>query len=270
MVDSPGSRRNDVRQSLLVEQRLPNDVYEVEIPASSLRVEAAEVERTLGYPRGMTPAHLRPKIDDVLAGFRQHCTVGAGYRVVDVRSDPTRPAGLYADGQFFHMHAIVTGLLKKAENLAFFLCTIGSGVETWTDEMNDSGDLVGAFLVDTVASLAVESATNMLHDHIGQSMRRHGMNITNRYSPGYCDWSVAEQRLLFALFPAKFCGITLLESALMVPIKSVSGVIGLGRGVKWVRYRCDACGMKDCTYRSVRKAVSKKKASPSPSERSEP
>ena len=48
-----------------------------------------------------------------------------------------------------------------------------------------------------------------------------------------------------ALLPKDFCGITLSPSAMMRPIKSVSGVIGLGAGVKHNAYRCDLCDMRE-------------------------
>ena len=91
------------------------------------------------------------------------------------------------------------------------------------------GDAALSYLVDTVASVTEEQATDVLHDHIEKQMQMQGLKITNRYSPGYCDWSVSEQHLLFSFLPANFCGITLTESSLMVPIKSVSGIIGIGK-----------------------------------------
>ncbi len=253
MIDFSENPRGESARSLLVERGFPRDVFEVDIPASHLRIDAEEVERTLGYPARAVPAHLRPEIERILADVPQHCMIRAGFRILDVRYDPLRSDGLSAGGSFFRMQKIVTRLLRKAEKLAFFVCTIGPGMESWAEETKKHGDLVGAFLIDTVASLAVENAANMLHDHVGRSMGHRGMKITNRYSPGYCDWSVGDQHLVFGLFPEDFCGITLLESALMVPLKSISGVIGIGPAVSWARYHCDACGMKDCTYRSVRK-----------------
>lgn len=244
------------RQSLMqhgeVTHSVVHEAVEVRIESSDLAVDRAEVESSLGYPGGKMPAHLRPGLEEVLAAYRTHLVVRAGYRIVETRRDPSRPEGMYAGGTFFHMRTLVTGLLKKSEHLAFFVCTIGPGMESWRNRLQADGDLVAAFLVDTVASLAVESAVNLLHDRIEVSMRAQGLKITNRYSPGYCDWSVAEQHLLFSLFPPGFCGITLLDSSLMVPIKSVSGVIGIGKRVKRAQYTCDACGMKDCTYRSTR------------------
>ena len=76
--------------------------------------------------------------------------------------------------------------------------------------------------------------------------------ITNRYSPGYCGWQVAEQHKLFQLIPDNYCGIRLTESALMDPVKSVSGIIGIGENVKINPYTCRMCDMPDCVYRKVR------------------
>ena len=76
-----------------------------------------------------------------------------------------------------------------------------------------------------------------------------GKKITNRYSPGYCGWDVAEQHKLFQLIPDNFCGVRLNESSLMNPEKSVSGIIGIGENVKYNPYTCRICDMKDCIYR---------------------
>ena len=96
-----------------------------------------------------------------------------------------------------------------------------------------------------------------MHDLLGRQMDEFGLKITNRYSPGYCNWPVSDQQILFLLLPEKFCGVTLTGSSLMIPIKSVSGVIGIGASVKMKEYTCDTCGMKDCTYRSTRRLSSK-------------
>jgi cobalamin-dependent methionine synthase I len=80
--------------------------------------------------------------------------------------------------------------------------------------------------------------------------------ITNRYSPGYCDWPVKDQQKLFSFFPEKFCGIRLSESSLMYPIKSLSGMIGIGSLVSYQLYPCDSCKDENCQYRKLRQTVS--------------
>ena len=104
-------------------------------------------------------------------------------------------------------------------------------------------------MVDAVASELVEAAMNHIQDRLAETVGADGRHITNRFSPGYCCWPVSEQHKLFSLLPRGFCGITLTESALMLPIKSVSGIIGIGHNVSKMDYPCKLCDMRDCIYR---------------------
>ena len=88
---------------------------------------------------------------------------------------------------------------------------------------------------------------------LDEYIRDRGWRHTNRFSPGYCGWHVSEQKKLFPLFPsAEPCGIRLTDSSLMLPIKSVSGVIGLGDGVRKLEYTCGLCTYDKC-YRRKRR-----------------
>ncbi len=117
------------------------------------------------------------------------------------------------------------------------------------------GDLLKGYIIDVVGSEIVESAANLMQDSLQEKMSAVGKGITNRFSPGYCGWDVAEQHKLFSLMPDNFCGISLTPSALMDPIKSVSGFIGIGKNVKRLPYTCSLCNMKDCIYRRVKEGV---------------
>ena len=112
-----------------------------------------------------------------------------------------------------------------------------------------TGDMLRGYIVDSIGSETVEQVADWLERKLEEKSQLHGWKITNRYSPGYCGWSVAEQHKLFSFLPEKFCGITLTESALMLPIKSLSGIIGLGPLVKREEYQCSICDMKDCFRR---------------------
>jgi hypothetical protein len=52
--------------------------------------------------------------------------------------------------------------------------------------------------------------------------------------------------------PENYCGIKLTPSALMDPVKSISGIIGIGKDVKNNPYICRLCNQNDCVYRSIR------------------
>jgi hypothetical protein len=86
-----------------------------------------------------------------------------------------------------------------------------------------------------------------------EEMGRINLKITNRYSPGYCGWRVAEQQRLFKMFPVDFCNIRLTESMMMDPVKSVSGIIGVGKEVKYNSYTCNLCNSFNCLYKNLKK-----------------
>jgi Vitamin B12 dependent methionine synthase, activation domain len=234
------------------------DIYTARIDLKDLKVRKAEVISSLGYTNGILPAHFEKMIDAILSQLSNYCAPLAGYRILDVQKSENRHDGVMIGGSFFAVQKIVASHLRKSEKVLLFVCSIGSGMETWAKKLSTEGDTTLSYLVDTVASITVEQVADVLHDHIGKHMLARGLKISNRYSPGYCDWLVSEQHLLFSFLPAHFCGITLTESALMIPIKSVSGIIGAGAAVKRVDYMCSTCGMKDCTYRAYRRAKTKR------------
>jgi len=234
------------------------DIFEVKIRFRDLTIRKNEIVSALGYADGVIPGHFEEMIEDILSRLPKYCEIQAGYRLLDVAKQEGRNDGLCVGGKFFKLQKIVARQLRKSEKAALFVSTIGPAMETWAKKLSAEGDAALGYLVDTVASVTEEQTTDVLHDHIGKQMQMQGLKITNRYSPGYCDWSVSEQHLLFSFFPDNFCGITLTESALMVPMKSVSGIIGVGKTVQRVDYTCDLCGMKDCTYRAIRNAQIKR------------
>lgn len=229
-----------------------HDIHEVRIDIGEVVIDKEEIGFSLGYTNGNIPDHFSEMIDEIIPEVPKYCEINAGYILADVNKPVGRNDGLNIGGKFFKLDKIVTGQLKKSEMAALFLCTIGPGPERWSKKLLNAGDIMLSYIVDVAASVTAESVTNLLHDRIKDDMLRSGLNITNRYSPGYCNWPVSEQHLLFSFFPDNFCGVTLTESALMIPIKSVSGIVGAGHEVKWKDYICDRCGVKDCTYRAIR------------------
>jgi cobalamin-dependent methionine synthase I len=118
-----------------------------------------------------------------------------------------------------------------------------------------SGDLLRGSVYDVIGSEVVEAAAAMMQEELRKEVAVCGMKITNRFSPGYCGWDVAEQHKLFSFFNDNFCGIILTESALMNPVKSVSGLIGIGEHVRYVPYQCHLCDDRNCIYRSRKSTI---------------
>jgi len=156
------------------------------------------------------------------------------------------------EGTRFRTGRIIRNMLNGAEEYAFFAVTAGPEPETLSKTLMNEGQFLEGYIVDLIATGIVESVADQVQEVIESIVRKDGLKITNRYSPGYCNWDVSEQQKLFGLLPAECFGITLSESSLMHPIKSISGIIGIGKNVKYRDYYCEHCSMKKCAYRNGR------------------
>jgi hypothetical protein len=77
------------------------DIFEVSIDFKDLTVSKTEVISSLGYTNGILPAHFEKMIDAILDQLPHHCTVQAGYRILDVQKLENRNDSLMIGGSFF-------------------------------------------------------------------------------------------------------------------------------------------------------------------------
>ena len=132
--------------------------------------------------------------------------------------------------------------------IAIFVSTAGKELDEQLKKYSSEDDLLSYYVVDISGSVIVEQVAEKIHKKIATYATEIGLKSTNRYSPGYCFWDVAEQHKLFSLLPKITCGITLTSSALMLPTKSISGVVGIGLNVSTKAYGCKFCDMEDCLF----------------------
>jgi len=187
---------------------------------------------------------------EVAASFQG---VQGGYRLIDDFELDEQDNLLFLGGECFHAGSQIIPKLVESEGIALFVCTAGGEVSERIKKHNREGDTMSAYVADTIGSVLVEEAMDNVHKKLADQMQRQGLKITNRYSPGYCDWNMSEQQAIFRLLPENFCGVALTDSMLMIPVKSVSGVIGTGRNVKFQQYTCKSCTSDNCIYRNVKK-----------------
>ena len=149
----------------------------------------------------------------------------------------------------FQMGRIIERQLRGSEAYALFICTAGTAFEAYQQQLMDEGDMVHVFIADALGSVIAEKCADQMEKALQDSIDKLGWKHTNRFSPGYCGWHVSEQQHLFPLFDGHTCGVQLTDSSLMVPIKSVSGIIGLGTAVRHLDYTCGLCDFQQCYKR---------------------
>jgi Vitamin B12 dependent methionine synthase, activation domain len=215
----------------------------------ALAIDPDEVLRFQGYKRGrdVPGAEVRALFDAALAEGRRLMTPRAVVRwapVTRVEAD-----ALEVDGRRLRIPRIGR-LWGEVEHAAVALCTIGEALERRVDELWEARELPLASMLDSVGSGAVESLAEYVNDVLCQQ-GLPALKVTNRISPGYADWDVAEQPRLFRLAPADAIGVTLNAACVMTPGKSISLLVGAGRQARVDHYftQCARCWMRDCAYR---------------------
>lgn len=136
--------------------------------------------------------------------------------------------------------------LFGSEKFVLFVCTLGSIADDLIRKHKD--DILKYCISDSLASIYADGVAEYIHQKVVPNYLDNDDKITNRYSPGYCGWDVFNQHSLFEYFPETLCSIKLNESALMYPVKSVSGIIGIGKDVKFAEYGCGECTNEKCFF----------------------
>jgi hypothetical protein len=223
------------------------NLYELEVITKDLHYNHRNVILESGYPTIESAGYFVEAIDTLHHQLLSNLNIRSGFMVFQNIS--VEPSFLIVENQKFSTGRIISADLKGSTTVAFFVCTIGEGFEEFLKPVFESSPAEG-FLVDLLGSMIIEAVADYTEEKIIQlASEKYGFKCTNRFSPGYCNWSVEEQHKLFTLFPTNFCGISLSKSALMQPRKSVSGVIGLGNTVRKRQYQCSICDMEHCFRR---------------------
>lgn len=224
------------------------DAIEVAISYRDLTVEHSELYSYMGY-RGSQPN------DDVLSiigeleeELKTLCKPRFGYRIVEGRV--VKPK-LFLEDQEFSPDVIIAHQLRGNSKYAILIGTVGTEMDEWIHSYRVDADIMKAFVADAFGSVVAEAIVTYGAKYLTDLAAKDGEGVTNSYSPGYCGWHVSEQHMLFSLLPERFCGVTLTDSSLMLPIKSVSSVVGIGETAIYRNYGCAICNKKDCYKRSL-------------------
>jgi len=146
------------------------------------------------------------------------------------------------------------GLLAEhmggAQEVVIVLCTVGEELERRAAEISRE-DAVYGLALDGVGSAGVEALANAACALFEKEASEADCQVTIPLSPGMVGWSVEQgQPQIFDLLDAGEIGVRLTESMMMVPRKSLTFVLGIGRELITGGRTCDYCSLKEtCRYR---------------------
>lgn len=218
-----------------------------------LNIVPTDFFELLGFDNNEAPEPFPYYIENVLKEAPALSSIKGGFKIFDSIKIDTDMLTIEIDGQVFSPSKTVVTQLKQSTKAALFACTAGTAISDHAKKVSNEGDPMLSYVFDVLGSITVEKATDKMQATLLELLKEDNLGVSDRYSPGYCEWSVAEQHMLFSLLPENFCGIKLSDSALMHPIKSVSGIIGIGEGLKQKGYQCQWCTDTNCIYGKIKR-----------------
>lgn len=147
-------------------------------------------------------------------------------------------------GEIFFKSASLAEYLKGCEEVLLFAATLGPKVDGALKRIM-LNSLAESNAAQAVAASLIETYSNqVLDDYVTD-----GLVQLPRFSPGYGDWDLVEQKKFFQIMDCTKIGLTLTDSCMMVPMKSITAVVGLSKEKSSVHSSCEICGLENCLYR---------------------
>ncbi len=216
------------------------------------RIDMDMVQRLLGIRRRKTLTRTtQQRVDHLYTPVLDSLSPRVIWKIFTIRSVDGGTVSL-KDGVSFQSRKMARSL-AGADKLVCFVATVGKTVDEMIEAAMDEGEVADSYVMDALGSGAVECAADTFQNDLVDNIATQPYEAGLRFSPGYCDWPLIEQEKIFDLLDCREIGVSLSDSALMTPRKSVSAVFGLyERAADRTRPKanpCNNCGKKDCIAR---------------------
>jgi len=182
----------------------------------------------LGYDKTSTglPSHVRDEVERLIKKAENTLSLTGAYRIMDIVAI-TPPRVILEDGTILSGIKLAE-LMKDCNQALIMLATGGSGIMELINKLQEEGRMSEAVIIDAAASEITDSVLDMVMLHVSQLLRSKGRVLTkSRFSPGYGDFDIIQQKELYRLMDGEAFGITMNEACLLLPEKSVLAIAGI-------------------------------------------
>ena len=223
--------------------------HSIEITRPTLgEIDRREALRYAGCP-DTAQAEVNALLDECIAELEPHIHGAVVSRRVPVERE----------GELLRIGIIETGSAKLGKNLTgcdsaiLFAATVGMEIDRLIRKYTRVQPSK-ALMFQALGAERVEALCDAFEQGIAPELRAEGLSMRPRFSPGYGDFPLEYQKDFFKMLNCeKTVGVTLNESLLMSPSKSVTALIGLYPGEDTCEpsaaHRCWECGKEGCAYR---------------------
>jgi cobalamin-dependent methionine synthase I len=217
------------------------------------RINLREVYRYLGYGRNIPDDDIKAVIDEVIDSLIDVIKPKNIYKIYDCQIEGEKIT-LSGSGQGLTvMSKNLSDNLRQCKKVVLMAATLGIEADKLMQKY-EVLNMAKASITQACGAASIEAYCNILQEKILEDVIKSTgkkLYLRPRFSAGYGDVALTVQKDIFgALECTKRIGLTLTESLLMYPTKSVTAFIGLTENPESCHVgRCGNCDKKDCEFR---------------------
>lgn len=210
--------------------------------------EKLEVLRYLGYNDQQISPELDSMITECMLQMLEIVSPRLARKTFGIKFIPggilLENTGILLRGNDIRKH------LDGCTQVVLFAATLGVQADNLIRQY-ESTDLTRSLVLDACATQYIEQYCDRIEEYICREASQNGLAAVGRFSPGYGDLPLDVQpRFLVLLDAVKKIGLTCSDSFIMLPRKSVTALIGLGKNLKTAHVSCSDCSINAaCAFR---------------------
>lgn len=212
-----------------------------------MEINRKEILRYLGYAGGQADDKVNAIVEESIEELFEKVSMRSVSRVFSLnwpKETDIEFAGIYVQSKNLSKN------LDGCSKILVFAATLGVNADLLLKKYSKT-QMSKAVVIQAAAAAMIEQYCDNCQEKLRQQMEQEGFYLRPRFSPGYGDFSIEHQKeLVHILEGPKKIGLTVTESFVLAPSKSVTAVIGLSN--QWQKCHkkgCELCDKIDCQFR---------------------
>lgn len=216
-------------------------IMDVKLISSDIK----EILRYLAYNNQALDEGIKQQVLDSITRVNEASEAKYIYKVFEMEENSFPKELIFLKGDGIKNH------LKGCHKVVLMAATIGINVERLI-RREQIRNMSNAVIMDACASVLIEAVCDTVESNLRKEVAREGLFLTTRFSPGYGDLPIEIQnQFCDTLNTAKTIGLTVSDSGILIPRKSVTAIMGISKSsVKKNKRSCNDCNLKEnCRFR---------------------
>ncbi len=131
-----------------------------------------------------------------------------------------------------------------------FTLTLGIDADRAIQSKKSSSPLE-SLIISAIFTDLLEKYADIFTEELQTEFSKNGEFLLPRFSPGYGDFNLDNQpEFIKATDSLKRCGVSITDSMILIPSKSITGIIGISETKRCrSQSKCTNCNKTDCNFR---------------------